>query len=192
METELYRYGDVSIYVAEIDHDKSVASSPRERERIAERTLIRQLLGDKVMLTHDENGRPRLEGVKMYISISHSRHKLCIALSETTETGVDIEELQPRLEEVKYKYMTEGALGELREKGSLAELALCWSAKEAVYKLAGEKAGALGENVVLEGLANMRERGVFQARIGEERFDIRILKQTATDEIVIACRCMNI
>lgn len=193
MRVESYQYGGVTVYMTNIPACENL--SRRECERKAEAELIRQLLGDKDELIHDEDGKPYLKDRSLYISVSHSKSRLCIALSENREAGVDIEDLHPRIERVKHMFLTEAETACLPT--GLTALALCWSAKEAVYKIAGKKAGAMAENVKLdvEALANALNQSQsmieFSARVGDERFRLAVLEHNEEFEIVLACRYMN-
>ena len=169
--------------------------SKRECERKAEAELIRQLLGDEAEMMHDEDGKPYLKDSSLHVSVSHSKSRLCIALSANTEAGVDIEDLHPRLERVKHMFLTEAETACLPT--GLKPLALCWSAKEAVYKIAGKEAGAMAENVKLDiealtnALSSNQSRIEFAAQVGDERFRLAVLEQNDEYEIVLACRYMN-
>ena len=72
----------------------------------------------------------------------------------------------------------------LLPEDSLQALALCWSAKEAVYKLAGEKAGAMGERVVIDIdevakiVASEDKKREFHARVDKEEFLLNSTQDT--------------
>ena len=192
-EMTIYEYPNVKVCVSDLTGE---GIPSRERERVSEKKMLKQILGEDVSITHNEAGKPGIEGSDWNISVSHSRHKLCIALSKEDETGVDIEELHPRLEKVKHMFLKEEEL-KLLPEDSLQALALCWSAKEAVYKLAGEKAGAMGEKVVIDIdevakiVASEDKKREFHARVDKEEFLLKVVDMNAEYEIVLACRYTN-
>ena len=199
MDTVNYRYGDVSVWVAPIPAYAGL--SKRECERRAEADLLLQVFGRETKLLHDDDGKPYLPDSHLHISISHSKNRLCIALSESTEIGVDIEDLHPRLDRVKHMFLTDIEQSAL--PAGLLPLALCWSAKEAVYKLLGKEAGAMGENVKLDidSLCQALHSEVsttsdvcypcFYAKVHNEQCRLLIIEQNNEFEIVLACRYMT-
>jgi|GEM_PF-1563768 len=190
---KVHTYNDIRICVADIPADDGVGK--RERENRAEQQLLSRMLGGDTGLCHDEHGKPFLSASEQHISISHSNRWLAVALSETENIGIDIEELQPRLERVKHMFLSDAELSALHTGKPLLALALCWSAKEAAYKLFGAKAGAMGEHVKLDiGSVNSvlrNETSVFQAQVGDETCRLVAIEQNEEYEIVLACKCTN-
>lgn len=164
------------------------ALSKRERERQTERRLIEYLFGEEEELLHDEKGKPYLKHSSIKISISHTDDYLCLALSSTGDIGIDIEKITPRLERVKSMFLTEKEIEQL-PKDSLLALALCWSAKEAMYKLVGQTAGAYGEHVILDmeqinGVLN-GERRSFSAQVLGKMYEVVVVEMTGEYEVVM-------
>ena len=188
MEIKEYKYGDVRVYAGAISQE---GRQKREQERMAETAMLKQILGEGVTLEHDEKGKPYLRGSETNISISHSNHVLCFALSESEPAGIDVEELHPRLERVSSMFLKPDELA-LLEGGGIPALAVCWSAKEAVYKLAGEAAGAMAEHVELDiqGVRNaLKGNGEsFAATVRGERYRLTIIELNEEYEIVLACK----
>ena len=190
---DTYCFADVTVYVADLPQRENV--SKREKEREAEKELLKQVVGEDVVLLHNENGKPYLEGKNSRLSISHSRHKLCLAISEKNNVGIDIEEFQPRLEKLKDRFLTAEEIACLpsEENLHLTALALCWSAKEALYKLVGEEAGVMGEKVAVDmrgiGKVVRKETKGFSAKIGNEEFLLEAVEINNEYEIVLACKC---
>ena len=158
----------------------------REREQRTEELLLERIFGNKATLNHTAEGKPFVEGTNIHISISHSKTRLAIGVSADTRIGIDIEDISPRLERVKHKFLTEEE-HRLLPTGSLQELAICWSAKEAVYKVAGEAAGALGENIKID-IPHITGKS-FHASVGKQQYNVEVVEQTADYEIVAAWEC---
>ncbi|MBQ9705419.1 MAG: 4'-phosphopantetheinyl transferase superfamily protein [Paludibacteraceae bacterium] len=190
MELKRYDTARAVLYVCPIPE---ADASKRERERLTEAALLQHIFGQPVTLAHDADGKPSLDGRPEHISISHSRGRLCIALS-AEEVGVDIEDISPRLERVKERFLTADEQQQwlqLHADGNLTplqRLAVCWSAKEALYKLAGSRAGALGENILIS-VGEIGKNNIFHAAIGRERFTLQTVEMNPQYEITLAWRC---
>lgn len=181
MEIKQFHIDDIIVYLCPL----VAAQSSRQSEKITEEQLLSVILPKNIEVKYLDSGKPYLsEG---YISISHSKKYLVIAVSMTKEIGVDIEQLNERLQRVKHKFLSTQELEGLK-KENLLNLALCWSAKEAIYKLVGEKAGALGENITIL-TDEIGENNVFYANINQEKFVLNVLEANKDYEIVLACMC---
>lgn len=80
------------------------------------------------------HGRPRLPGTGLAASISHSGDRVAVALAETAEIGVDVEQLKP----ISVEELAGHVLGPEEAAVSLAEFFCYWTRKEAVVKATGE------------------------------------------------------
>lgn len=103
----------------------------RQMERMAVDGLLGKLLGD-VVLSHDKNGKPLLEGYNVSISHTVKRQKgyVAIMLSKTHEVGVDIEYVSDRVMKIAGRFLRTD-----ENPTTVADNLVCWCAKEAVYKL---------------------------------------------------------
>lgn len=105
-------------------------SAKRRCEVLAWRAMVRRELGDEVAISHDEYGAPQVDTPNIYISISHSRDRVALLISDTP-CAVDIEDATRNFRNVASKYLsrTEQLLAERYDL--FAEM---WCAKEALYK----------------------------------------------------------
>lgn len=83
------------------------------------------------------DGKPFLLGSTAHISLSHSEHLVAAALHFTAAVGIDLELPREQLVRIARKFLSDD---ELEQTGTDTNL-LChyWSAKEAAYKLVGER-----------------------------------------------------
>ncbi len=170
---EHFAVEDIDVYVVKLP-----AGMPkREAERVVKEQVLTEVLGEEYELHYSPEGKPLLRD--RYISISHSKTHLCVALSRTQEVGIDIEEIQPRLLRVKDRFLSPIEREEIGD--NLPLLAICWSAKEAIYKIAGTEAGAIGEHIHLD----ITHR---TATCCAKQYNLHIVEQTDTYEIVLATR----
>ncbi|MCM1035121.1 MAG: 4'-phosphopantetheinyl transferase superfamily protein [Paludibacter sp.] len=179
--TQLYTKGNTRIYVTPIEANDRL--NRRERERATEQHLLQEIFGVDVVLSHSSNGAPYIAGNSTHISISHSRHHLCIAVSTEKAIGIDIEELQERIMRLYTRFLSADELEDLTP--NVHNLTLCWCAKEAIYKIAGDKAGAIGEHIRID------TKGIdigkdFHAQIGDEIYRFSLVADMPEYLIVIA------
>lgn len=78
----------------------------RERRRFARaHASMRRILGlyaglapERVPLTADAHGKPRIEGIGLGFNLSHSGERALLAVSRATHVGVDVEEASARVD----------------------------------------------------------------------------------------------
>ncbi len=105
----------------------------RKREILAVSLLLRHCLGEDRVLHHHADGSPYIEGCN--ISISHTNGYVAIALHPTYRIGIDIEQLGERAPRVARRFISSDELLALPAEQQSEAIHLCWSAKEALYKL---------------------------------------------------------
>lgn len=123
---------DVRIYRRPLPATTRSARREAERETVAH--LINEAFGPGARLSHDENGRPYLEGIPgIYISISHSAEECLLAVSNRP-VGIDIEAPREQLQRIAAKFLTPAE--QSRGPHDIGVLLRYWTAKEAVFKCA--------------------------------------------------------
>jgi len=115
-----------------IKHDK------RKLEWLAARCLIQET-GHERPLYFLENGKPFFKnGPQM--SLTHCRDYVALLTHPTQSVGLDIQNPDPKLKVISKKYCSDGELKEAAASvNELDYVTLIWSAKEAVFKVFGEK-----------------------------------------------------
>ena len=104
----------------------------REAEKQGERELLKQMLGYDVVLNHNEDGKPLIEGYN--ISISHTKGIVVILLSKGLEVGIDIEYHSDRIQKIARRFLRPD-----ETYTTTSDLLIAWCAKEAAYKLFSEE-----------------------------------------------------
>ncbi len=121
-------------------------SSRRRRESLMWRYIVRRELGADVEILYDENGAPKLANREVCVGVSHSDDFVAVLLS-ATRCAVDIERLDRDFERVAERYVS-------AEERALSQderlLATVWSAKETLYKYAGERGLNLLEDLHID------------------------------------------
>ena len=123
----------------------------RQREQLISHILIMHLLGEAKAIKHHANGMPYIDGCSdLFISISHSRKNIAVAIS-TTPIGIDLEEIDRKQYSLlkKYASQTEQNWVESNQDATKKQLisAIIWSAKEAIYKLANTEGLLFGSEI---------------------------------------------
>ena len=90
------------------------------------------MLGYDVVLNHNEDGKPLIEGYN--ISISHTKGFVVILLSKGLEVGIDIEYHSDRIQKIARRFLRPDEI-----YTTPSDLLIAWCAKEAAYKLFSEE-----------------------------------------------------
>lgn len=109
---------------------------------LATRVLLRTLLNtdEFIACIPDGNGKPYLPDFPYKISLTHSFDYAGVLLSTQGECGIDIELVKDKIDRIKEKFLRPDELKHITEGAHrIEQLYACWCAKEAVYKLQGNK-----------------------------------------------------
>jgi 4'-phosphopantetheinyl transferase len=142
------------------------ADGLRQAQWLAGRVLMQRLLAAsgaaQASLRNDEAGRPFLLGPALQpaISLSHSGEWAAALLAPAgTAVGIDIELIRDKAQRIARKFLNEQELAASKTiilasspaaDTSLELFSLLWSAKETLYKLAGQRGIIFRENLLLD------------------------------------------
>lgn len=132
-------------------------SESRIKQWLAVRLLLNQSYPN-VVIEYDIFGKPFLAN-GVYLSISHAGDYAVIALNTTKKCGIDIEQISTKVDRIKHKFLS---VDELTKVETLEELTQFWCAKEALYKLYGEKELIFNEQLFV---ANKNKPNTLSGRI---------------------------
>ncbi len=137
------RYNDfnISSYLHYLNKDEQVRLSSfknkkRQQEFVKTRILKHHLFGDKRII-YSDIGVPSIEKGP-FISISHAKNIVAIAVCEKFQIGLDLETPQEKIKYLYPKFISEKELKYI-QTDDLTQLTKVWSGKEVLYKLAGRK-----------------------------------------------------
>ena len=110
----------------------------KKTEWLASRYLLKLLVADAqpIKLIKTAEGKPKIEGKDLEISLSHS-HNYVAAMVGKTPLGIDIEEIHPKIFRIQHKFLRPEELEAIDKKNALSHTYQIWSAKEALYKFYG-------------------------------------------------------
>lgn len=121
---------------SDIEQASKFGSSRRRCEFLTWRSIIYRELGLGVDITYNSVGAPIISNVEgIYISVSHCLSHVAVVIS-SHQCTVDIESTSRNFDKIKSRYISNR---ELQLSNDLLFSAIVWSAKEALYKLAGEQ-----------------------------------------------------
>jgi phosphopantetheinyl transferase len=112
----------------------------RQREWLTVRVLLKEVLGQEKQILYTDTGKPYLADATHRISISHTRGYVALALAPTHPVAIDIERIQPRVENIRSRFMNTEEEHNLSPTHPLIHLLLHWSAKETMVKLMDDRA----------------------------------------------------
>ena len=131
----LYACCDALITAQDVASAARFQNEKRRNEHLAWRRVVRRELGHDVVIDYNAVGAPTVNTPNIYISVAHGGGAVAVAFAEC-RVGVDIETSERNFERVAERYMSD-------EERALSDdsrwLAIVWCAKEALYKLYGER-----------------------------------------------------
>jgi len=141
------------------------ADGPRQAQWLAGRVLVQHLLAAAgaplAPLRNDETGRPFLTGPAAWaVSLSHSGEWVVALLAPFgTAVGIDIELVRDKAQRIARKFLNDAEAAGIAtitlaggpSPPALQELySLLWSAKETLYKLAGQRGIIFRDSLLLD------------------------------------------
>ncbi len=151
--------------------DKKLAAGKRERERLAVRLLLGNLLGKTVDIIYNQDGAPALADSSYHISISHCKNFAAVILHPTQRIGIDIEAIHPRISTLQHKFLSEKEQQAIDPDRKTEHLLIYWCAKETMFKLMPENEILFAEQLHIEPFP-LQEKGSFcahETRTNEKR-----------------------
>ena len=111
----------------------------RQREWLMVRVLLKKILGEEKQIAYTSAGVPYVVDSSCHISISHTKGYVAVAMDETGPVAIDIEQISPRVEKIRSRFMNETEEQHLSQTHPLIHLLLHWSAKETLFKYMHEQ-----------------------------------------------------
>jgi 4'-phosphopantetheinyl transferase EntD len=144
----------------------SFSNLQRKREFVATRLLRHDIFGHQ-HIHYDEIGAPYIKD-EGFISISHSKNIVGIAICKDFKLGLDIESIQSKIEKIKHKFLSDEERNEL-DCNSLEVLTMVWTGKESLYKVSGTN----GINFRTQLFLTKKENNSWLGRIEMDNLNIR-------------------
>ena len=159
-EEELRRLS--SVPADELEEISYIKSESLRKQKFAVRALLDIMFGEKVYLSHHDNGKPYIENSATNISITHTDKYVAVILNDTEEVGIDCESLDRDFSAVEKKALSEEEIESLDEDKRNEQLAIYWCAKEAIYKKMSQYKVDFAEQIEIDDF-RMRGEGELEA-----------------------------
>lgn len=141
---------------------------PARRMEFAATRILRHQVFGYAHIHYDPHGAPFIEG-EGFISISHSRNAVGLAVNRDFRVGLDLECPRHNIVSISPKFLSIEEPGYFDTRDPLV-LTKIWSAKETLYKLAGRKKIHFKTELLL----SMDEDGSWIGRIVNPDCDILV------------------
>jgi len=114
-----------------------ISAPHRQKEWLATRALLNELIEKPQLIKYYIDGRPYLEDHQTNISISHSIGYIAILLHTTSFPGIDIELITRKVGKVASRFLSPDELAVCNNDAEYANrrMLLHWCAKEAIFKM---------------------------------------------------------
>lgn len=115
----------------------------------AARSLLRRLAGEAIVVEHDGQGAPYIPGQpEKFVSISHCRTAVAVAISDNHRVGIDIESRRKVSPSLMERVCTAEEMAAIRSSADPTMTFLrFWTRKEAVLKMRGTGIRGFGSMV---------------------------------------------
>ena len=147
----------------EVEQNKlsQLSKGKRTLHWLATRVLLRFLLQTDQFIhcPSDTNGKPYLPDYPYKISLTHSFEYAGVMLSTQGECGMDLELVMDKVVRIKEKFLKTEELDFIAPENQVMQLYACWCAKEAVYKLQGNKGVSFLNDMTIKSF-NYKPQGV--------------------------------
>ncbi len=164
-ESPEYLLSTIVLTGEEQDELQKRSGLQKKKQFLAARATLAHLLGEQKPVCYLPGGRPFIPGSTKQISVSHSGNYVAVAVSADRPVGIDIE-LIPRNSLMKAKgyFLNDDELKQTAGSDPVEMLHVYWSAKEALFKYAGNPELNLRDHFSI-GSFPFSTQGMLSARI---------------------------
>ena len=142
---------------------EGISKEKRKQEWLACRVLLREMAGIDALIGYDLERKPYIAGSETEISMSHSGEYVCVYLRGGKSVGVDIQQMKPSISKGAFYFLNEQELG-WADLGNNVQMHLIWSAKEAVFKYAGDASIDLKKHIIIHAFSG-NQNGRFEVKL---------------------------
>jgi phosphopantetheinyl transferase (holo-ACP synthase) len=152
MNSKLFSFNSAKIALLRLD--EWIENFPQKKNRIStkrifEKEITTYLLATYLpnhILSYNSNGKPFLVNGG-FISISHSKSIIGIAWSFDYNIGLDIEEINDRIQKVENRFISDN---EMKFAQTLEDKTTVWTIKEALIKIYDDKTFNLKTDLIVQ------------------------------------------
>lgn len=161
-------------FLKHVSIQKNISHPYKRLQHLAGRRLLKMLEPDFPVDTIcvDSSGKPHLPDPVFQFSISHSENYAAAIVSRSNSVGIDVEKINPKLFRIAPKFLNEKERSQMPD--NLVTYALCWSAKEAVYKWYGKKKVDFKKHIHLKAF-HPQKNGRINCVFTKDKEDVELL-----------------
>ena len=150
-ETVEELYQKVNLAIIDKESLVSYKHENRKKQWLSYRVLIQELVGEKYDISYSDFGKPylNLEKKNNHISITHSGDHSAVIINENSSVGIDIEKPSKRIERVSQRFLSDDELKFIDANNKWDHLTICWTVKEALFKIHGNLCYDFREQIVI-------------------------------------------
>lgn len=169
-------YNRISLSDTDLRMYNGFTSQRRQKEFLTVRALMQILSGEKQQIGYDILGRPFLLDSVQFISVSHSL-TLAAVLFSGAACGLDVEDRYRRVDRVAARFLSEAEFNWTASSDDPGFVRIiCWSAKEAIFKMAGETGVDFARQIAIpafEPVSGSHFRAEFYGKEGSRCINLR-------------------
>jgi 4'-phosphopantetheinyl transferase len=167
-------YNQLQLKDDEKAYYEKLRASKRNLHWLGARVLLRKMLrtDEYIDCKVDEHGKPYLVNLPYNISLSHSFDYAAVMISKKHPVGIDIEQVNEKVERIARKFMRNEELAFIDNAHRVPQLYVCWCAKEAIYKCYGQKEVSFVNHILLDEF-RFQDYGVVNAHLIKDAINLR-------------------
>jgi len=142
---------------------EAISKNKRKQEWLACRALLKEMLGRYAVIGYDAERKPHLAGSDVDISMSHSGAYVCVYLRAGAPVGVDIQQMKPSIATGAFYFLNDPEM-QWADLENNAQMHLIWSAKESVFKYAGDASIDLKKHITINPFSG-NQNGRFEVKL---------------------------
>ena len=116
-------------------HTQGIKTEKRRQEWLASRVLLKELIGEELLIAYHDDGAPYLPGSSLSLSISHTNGYAAVLLQDQETAGIDIEYHSNRVLKIRSRFMSPEEDASVCPDHVVEHLLIHWCVKEALFKM---------------------------------------------------------
>lgn len=123
----------------------------RQKQWLSYRAMIAEMVMANYLISYSDFGKPFLNILTKnnHLSITHSGDHSAVIINENFSVGIDLEKPAKRIERVAERFLSIDELKFIDDKNKWDHLTICWTIKEALFKIHGNLCYDFREQIMI-------------------------------------------
>lgn len=161
-------------FLKQVPLQRTITHWHKRLQHLAGRLLLKELYPyfPVELIQIADTRKPFLENEPYHFSISHCGNYAAAMVSKEYRVGVDVELVNPKIELIQFKFMSEMELKIGNEQlaiGNRQWATLCWSVKESIYKWWGIGGVDFKKDIVIKTISGDAGEGIVHCVFKKDR-----------------------